>query len=270
MFRSLLAASLLALALFAAPAVRAGESEDLTEIEALTGLNHIFDDMSGGLATGAQGVFADQRYLAAWQGALKEAFVPAAMRDEMFKVFPSALSDADRAALLDFYRSDFGRRISGLESDGASADPMTTTAAAQVAFAAASPERKALIDDLLKAVNSDAAKHMFVESLRSMVMAAVLASTKGNGAIPWDKINAQVDHMSPAMLEALDTEMQQRSLYIYRDLTDAEIRSYIDFLKGAPARKFYQLVIYGSAMVTDQAMTTLGTSFATRLRAIGA
>src|SRR5205085_9891762 len=102
--------------------------------------------------------------------------------------------------------------------------------------------------------------HMLVESLRSMVMAAVLASTKGNGDIPWDQINAQVDRTAPTLLEALDTAMQEHSLYIYRDLSDAEIQSYLDFLNSTPAQKFYKLVIYGSAMVTDQAMSTLGAS----------
>jgi hypothetical protein len=266
----MLVAGVVALTLLIAPAAIAGEDQDLAELESLTGLDTMFDELTGGFATGAQHVITDERYLTAWQGALKEAFVPAAMRGEMFKVFPGALTDADRAALLQFYRSDFGRRISGLEAEAHGADPASVHQVAQRDFEAATPERRQLVRDLLDAVNSEAAKQMFVESLRSMVMAAVLTSTKGVGPIPWDQINGRVDQIAPGMLAALDNEMQLQSTYAYRDLSDGDMQRYIDFLKSEPAQKFYGLVIYGSAMVTDHAMTTLGTSFATRLNQLGA
>lgn len=271
MFRSMLAAALVWFAFVLAPAAMAGETEDLGEIQTLSGLTTLFDGIDeawGGI--GAQKL-TDTRIRTAWQDAAKAALVPATMRTEALSVLAGALTEGERADLLMFYRSEFGRKVSALEIAAQSGDH---SAEGQKILEGMTDARKALLAELNTATQGEINNQMFIEAIRSMMLAEVLAAAKGSKPVNLDDANAAIDarikQVTPALLEELNASALRFSAYTYRDLSDDDLRDYLRFLRTAPAEKFYKLVTYGISMATDHALTALGTGFASRLQDIGA
>jgi hypothetical protein len=247
-----------------------GEREDLVELRKLAGLDTLFKNIGQLGDVGAEGI-KDDRTREAWEAAAAESFVADAMREDALASLPGAMTDTERSALLAFYRSDFANKMLSLEN--AAQDGVDHVAEGKAVLAGATSERRELLQALAKATGNDVAKQLFIESLRSMMLAEVLAAAHGGSPIPWDEINrridAQIDLIAPTMMAQIQEISETTIAYTYRDLSDDELQRYLNFLDTAPAQRFYAIVTQSIALATDHAMTKLGTSFIRHLQAIG-
>jgi len=273
MFRSILAAGLCLLMLALVPAAAGGEREDLAELQKLTGLDTYFDGLGEQWgATGAQGI-KDEEVREAWRRAAAESFVADTMRRDAIAGLEGGLTEADRSALLAFYRTDFAGKL--LSAENAAQSIGSDVDAGKAVLAAATAERRNLLHSLAEATGVELAEQMFIDSLHSMMLAEVLSlANNGESPIPWDlvneKIDAQLKLIVPTMQKQIREADEATTAFTYRDLSDAELQRYVDFLQTGPAQRFYGIMVQGIAAATDHAFGRLGTNFIARLRAIGA
>jgi hypothetical protein len=271
MFRSILAAGLGLLMLAAVSPVLGGEREDIVELQKLTGLDTLFDGL--GEQWGAAGAtdLKDDQVREAWRRAAAGAFVADTMREEAVSGLEGGMTEADRAALLAFYRTDFAGRLLGAENAAKGNESIVEDGKA--ILASATPERLALLRALAEATGYEIAEQLFIDSLHTMMLAEVLAVAHGESPVPWDEINEKIDAqlklIAPTMQKQIREFDEATIAFTYRDITDDELEEYVDFLRTAPAQRFYSIMVQGIAQATDHAMANLGTSFVRNLLAIG-
>jgi hypothetical protein len=97
-----------------------------------------------------------------------------------------------------------------------------------------------------------------------------MALSGGNGDIevPWDEIDAQVAGMLPGLEREVAATQRAIMAYAYRDLTDDEVETYLQFLRTEASKKFYAVVGYSVGTIMERAMSRFGEQLARRLNQV--
>ena len=271
MFRSILAAGLCLLMLAVFSPAMAGERQDIAELQKLTGLDTLFDGLGEQWGTAGAADLKDDQVRTAWRRAATEAFVADTMRQDAVAGLEGGMTEAERSALLAFYRTDFAGRL--LSAENAAKGRESLVEDGKAVLASATPERLALLRALAEATGYEIAEQLFIDSLHTMMLAEVLAVANGQSPVPWDvineKIDAQLKLIAPTMQKQIREVDEATIAFTYREITDEELKRYVDFLGTPPARRFYGIMVHGIAQATDHAMTRLGTNFVRNLLAVG-
>lgn len=237
--RSLLA---LALALFSLvlPAALRAEEPGFAAAEMMhaTGLDEIFTQFGPSIAAAPslQGITGDATFLRHWEAAALSIFEPKTLTRRLAEQVEGQFSAEDQAGLRAFFHSDFGIDVTALEREIALLDPeqqeIILAEGAELA-AAAEQARLQRYDEIARLVGADISASLVGQSVRAMLLGMSLAGRHGDIEVPWDEIDAQVEAMMPQLLGDVADSQRAMIAYAYRDLSDADLDTYIGFLGTA-------------------------------------
>jgi hypothetical protein len=108
---------------------------------------------------------------------------------------------------------------------------------------------------------------MLGESLRGMAMGLHL-SAKGDIELSWDEIDAEVQSKLSDLRESLVDATRSTLAVTYADLSDAELETYLEFLRAPATRKFYTVVATAIGQIIEETMFDIGQDMAARLSAV--
>jgi len=245
------------------------------ELMQATALDKIFDTYGQTIADSAesQGMPVPASFLAAWKATAIEVFRADAMHAELARRLDGKLSDPESAALATFFHSDFGKRITEIEG----AIPQLSTEGQLAArddgltiLSSLEPgsTRDRQIGEIMELVSAEISRSMVGEAVRAMMVSMAMSGGSGDIEVPWEQIDEQLAEILPGVeAEVLET---QRALmaYAYRDLSDDELETYVEFLRTEASRKFYVIVGVGVGSIVKGAMSRFGEQLADRLNQV--
>jgi hypothetical protein len=210
-------------------------------------------------------------FLRHWEAAALSAFDPRLLRPQLAKALEGRFSLPEQEALGDFFRSDFGRRITVLERAVALLDPgeqALAIAEGDALAGAAGAGRAAQLDSLMQLVSTEISSTMVGQSVRAMLMGMAVSHQRGDVTVPWPEIDAQVTAMMPDLHARAVAGQRAIMAYAYRDLSDSELDRYIAFLRTPAAQRFYAVAAAAIGRIVTQGMSAFGETFAERMASV--
>lgn len=275
MLRSLIVSAFLALGSLAGAATLPAQAQpapaiSTDELMRATSLDEVFTQFGPGIETAPtqQGAVFAPAMQAAWVAAAREVFQPAPMHAALARALDDKFDTADYAAFAGFFSSDFGVRIIDIERGVTTLPPDAQLAARDAGIelsTAAGPRRSDQIDEMLQLVNADVATAMIRQSVRGMLMGMAINGQQGDIEVPWEEIDAHLNAIMPD-IEA-DVALTQRAMmfYAYRELTDTELDTYLDFLRTGSAQKLSTVAAYAIGEIITERMEAFGETLSRKL-----
>ena len=261
----------------ALPQPSAGEMQvapfSVAELMQATALDMVFDQFGAVIATSARvsDISADEIFLSHWEAAAASAFNGAALRSRLASALEGKFSDDERATLSEFFRSDFGRRISTFERETARLDTAGQAAAlaeGKTLSRAAGALRSIQLDDLMELTSARISGLMAGESMRALLLGLSVSHQHGDIQVPWQEIDAQIEAMMPRLIAEHGKAQRAMMAYAYRELSDDELDRYIGFLRTKPAQKLYATAAYAMGRIVTRSMSSFGEALAARMGSV--
>jgi hypothetical protein len=206
-----------------------------------------------------------------WSEAVREVFDPTSMHASLAKTLEGKFTEDDNAEFAGFFRSSFGEKVSEIERAVTLLGPQSQLAAraSGVELAdATDPRRKAQVEEMLDLVSAEISTAMVQQSVRGMLIGMAMTGQQGDIEVPWEEIDAQLALIMPS-IEA-DVAVTQRAMmyYAYRDLTEAELDEYLDFLRTEAAQRFYAVAAYAVGEIIAERMRAFGETLVVMLNRV--
>lgn len=278
LMRALVLAVLLAASAPGGPAASPARSQtqeaalSVAELMRATALDEVFTQFSSVIAASPaeQGIVFDAVLAGVWMEAVREVFDANAMHDALARSLAARLKPEDAAVLAAFFHSDFGRRITELERDVQALDPAAqiearTLGQALVDGMAPHSRRARQLDEMLSLVNADIAGAMVGQSVRGMLIGLAVARQRGDIEVPWEEIDLHLAEIMPDLRADVAATQRAMMAYGYRDMSEADLDRYLDFLRTDAAQRFYALAAYSIGAIITDSMTRFGQTLATKL-----
>jgi len=245
----------------------------VAELMQATALDLIFDQFGAAIAASARvsDISTDEIFLSHWEAAAASSFNGAALRTRLASTLDGKFSDAERAELGEFFRSDFGHRISALERAVAqlSAEDQATALREGTAVSdEAGAVRSIQLDDLMELMSAEISGVMAGQSMRAMLLGMSVSHQRGDIQVPWQEIDAQIEAMMPGLLADHTKAQRAMMAYAYRNLSDEELDRYIAFLRTDPAQKLYAIAAYAVGQIVARSMSSFGETLAARMASV--
>lgn len=173
-----------------------------------------------------------------------QRFAPAAMQQRALSALRKSLPDAEPA--LTFYQSPLGQKIVAAEVDATSAAALKRNSQGLPAQTA-SATRQLLIRHLAQAIPASQAAAEVGLALTSLAADSLSQMLPGLlGGSSQELIGTQRNRMAQQMDQNIDSTL----LYIYRNLSDAELEEYVSFAESPAGKQYYQaaLVMLNAAL----------------------
>lgn len=271
------------LALSPLPAVAASTITPAVEAEAFstaqlmqaTALDTVFAQFGQTVAETpkTQGIPGDAQFLRAWYDTALESFDPDTMQSGLSRMVDGKFSPDEMAEFATFYGSDFGRHVTEIERAVAilPAEAQMTARDEGVDLLAdisSDSPRGKMLDRMMELVSADITRAMVGQSLRGMLLGMSMSQRRGDIEVPWSDIEAQLAQILPSMDAEIEGTQRALMAYAYRDLSDAELGTYVDFLATPAAQKFYAVASYSIGSIVTSAMNRFGESLARKLNQV--
>jgi hypothetical protein len=266
-----LALTLAALAFLGAP-VLAQEAQAIStqDLMRATALDEIFTQFGPTIeaSPAEQGVPFTASMNAAWVDAARDVFDAEGMHDSLVAALEDKFDTDDYAAYDAFFSSDFGHRVSEIERAVTVLPPEAQLEARSIGIELAEgtePRRREQIEEMLELVSAEIASAMVRQSVRGMLIGMSMTGQQGDIQVPWQEIDAHLELIMPE-IEA-DVALTQRAMmyFAYRELTEAELDTYLEFLRTEPARKFYAIAAFSIGEIITDRMEVFGETIARNL-----
>lgn len=189
-----------------------------------------------------------ERERGAMRAVVERAFDPARIhvlvRDEYARRSPPD----HRAAAAAWYRSPTGRRFVELARSARKADPPALSAfAAVLQRRPPSPGRLELIERYDWASGTSETSADLVLAVQRGLARGMVRSTPGEPRLRPGQIDAEAEERRPALVTAIRARVRVRLLHAFRELTDEDVRQYVEFEASPEGRAHSRAV--------DQALT---------------
>lgn len=238
-----------------------------------TALDLIFDQFGEAIAASARvsDISTDEIFLSHWEAAAASSFNGPALRSRLANSLDGKFSADERAALGEFFRSDFGNRISALERAVAKLsadDQIAALTEGETLSDEATVVRSAQLDDLMELMSAEISGVMAGQSMRALLLGMSVSHQRGDIEVPWQEIDAQVEAMMPSLIADHTRAQRAMMAYAYRGLGDDELDLYIEFLRTAPAQKLYAIAAYAVGQIVARSMSSFGETLAARMASV--
>lgn len=238
-----------------------------------TALDLIFDQFGEAIAASARvsDISTDEIFLSHWEAAAASSFNGPALRSRLASALDGKFSADERAALGEFFRSDFGLRISALERAVAKLsadDQVAALSEGENLSDEASVVRSAQLDDLMELMSAEISGVMAGQSMRALLLGMSVSHQRGDIEVPWQEIDAQVEAMMPSLIADHTRAQRAMMAYAYRGLSDDDLDLYIEFLRTAPAQKLYAIAAYAVGQIVARSMSSFGETLAARMASV--
>jgi hypothetical protein len=180
--------------------------------------------------------------------ALQKAFAPDRLRQSAIQVLARQLSPADAQSLKDWYASDLGQKVSGVEAQGSDGgvEPGARLREGAAQLARLSPERRALLADVLAATHVvELQAEVLIQSLQAIHPGTSGFMPKAAKVSPKDlrsRLEGQRKELQQGFQEA---GMSLASGY-YVSMSDEQLQAYRGFLMSPAGERLQAL--QGAAM----------------------
>ena len=263
--------------LAAPPPLIAAETQvtdfSVADLMQATALDLIFDQFGEAIAASARvsDISTDEIFLSHWEAAAASSFNGPALRSRLANSLDGKFSADERAALGEFFRSDFGIRISALERAVAKLsadDQIAALTDGETLSDEATVVRSAQLDDLMELMSAEISGVMAGQSMRALLLGMSVSHQRGDIEVPWQEIDAQVEAMMPSLIADHTRAQRAMMAYAYRGLGDDELDLYLDFLRTAPAQKLYAMAAYAVGNIVARSMSSFGETLAARMASV--
>lgn len=243
------------------------------ELMRVTALDLVFEHFGAAIAASARvsDISTDEIFLSHWEAAAASSFNGAALRTRLAGTLEGKFSVEDLKALGEFFRSDFGHRISNLERAVAQlsvGDQATALREGTTQSAGAGAVRATQLDDLMELMSAEISGVMAGQSMRALLLGMSVSHQRGDIEVPWQEIDAQVEAMMPGLLADHTRAQRAMMAFAYRGLSDDELERYIAFLRTAPAQKLYAIAAYAVGQIVARSMSSFGETLAARMASV--
>jgi hypothetical protein len=245
----------------------------VAELMQATALDLIFDQFGAAVAASARvsDISTDAIFLSHWEAAAASSFNGAALRSRLAGMLEGKFSEEEQTALGAFFRSDFGRKISGLERDVArldAEDQAIAIAEGQQLSAEAGALRATQLDDLMELMSAEISGAMAGQSMRALLLGMSISHQRGDIQVPWQDIDDQVRAMMPSLIADHTRAQRGMMAFAYRSLSDDELERYITFLRSEPAQKLYAIAAFAVGQIVARSMSSFGETLAARMASV--
>lgn len=244
----------------------------VAELMRATALDEVFTQFGAAIEASPQeqGVPFDATLMGIWVEAAREVFDTKSMQGALAAALEGKFSPEEEAVLAAFFRSDFGHRITGLERAVQTLGPQSQLAARAVGLSlveaiAEGSRRDLQFDEIMTLVSADIASAMVGQSVRGMLIGMSLVQQRGDIEVPWEEIDLHLAQILPGIEADVTSTQRAVMAYAYRDLPDAELDTYLEFLRTPSAQKFYALASYSIGRIVTDTMTTFGERLASKM-----
>lgn len=255
------------------PALAQSQQIAVAELMRATALDEVFTQFAATIAASArtEEISNDEIFLKHWEATATSVFDAADLHRRLARALEGKFSADEQAVLGSFFHSAFGARMTVLERDAARLEPQAQIAAiaeGQELVAAASVIRQTQIEALMELVSAEISAAMVGQSVRALLLGLSVSHQQGEVTVPWQEIDTQVEAMMPGLLADVGRTQRAMMAYVYRDLTDAELDRYIEFLRTPAAQKFYAVAAYAVGRIVADGMSAFGEAFAARMQSV--
>ena len=183
-----------------------------------------------------------------------------AMRATAVDAVAGALQPADVSALLAWYDSALGHKVTGMEEASAAqvADPAERLRRGEQALGTASAARKASLQAILAETRS-------VDIMADTVIESAIAVRQGvagaNGtatAVAMSDVRADLSARRPELVARYSQMALPAYAFAYAGLDDDELKRYADYLAGASAKTYNDGSVRGVARALSDGSVKLG------------
>lgn len=229
------------------------------------GIEAVVVQIPGAMASGPQqieqqGVKLDDRFRNAWAKAVKIAFRPDRTMDAIAKGLQK-LTDEERRSLIAYYDTPAGQRVRTLEEKAATPEAQAAMQAFAPKFMAdpKNGERVKLYQQIDDATNASAVGTELGMRIAHVTAFGMVNATKGTQNVDTVELQKQIESQRPQVAQQMKQTMLVSSAYTYREMSVAEIKAYVKFLKTPTTQKFTAIVF----KAISQELTAQATAFAT-------
>lgn len=253
------------------PATAQSPRPAVSELMRATALDVVFSQFSATIASSARAedISRDEVFLRHWEGTARVVLNADTLHRRLAHALEGRLSAEDEAALRTFFNSELGQRMTSLEREAALLGPTAQHAAisrGEILLDEASVIRVTQVDRLMELVSAEMSAAMVGQSVRALLLGLSVAHQRGEIMVPWPEIDGQVQAMMPTLMAEIARTQRAMMSYAYRDLTDEELETYVEFLATPAAQKFYAAAAYAVGRIVADSMAEFGTSLAHRMR----
>ena len=253
----------------ARPAQAQSQQIAVAELMRATALDVVFTQFAATIAASARAeeISSDEIFLKHWEATANSVFDAKDLHRRLALALEGKFSADEQLVLGEFFHSEFGQRMTVLERDAALLEPTAQVAAiaeGQELVTTASVIRQTQIDALMEQVSAE----MVGQSVRALLLGLSVSHQQGDIAVPWQEIDTQVEAMMPGLLADVGRTQRAMMAYAYRDLTDADLDQYIEFLRTPAAQKFYAIAAYAVGRIVADGMSAFGEAFAARMQSV--
>jgi hypothetical protein len=269
---ALFAAGALAPAALPVPAFAQAETYAISTAELMqaTGLDEIFTQFSATIeaAPRDQAVPFNAAMNGVWIEASREIFGA----DSMHRALAGALDDKfepeDYEVYADFFRSDFGRRVSVVERAVTTLPPLDQIVArneGEALAAEATSRRLEQIDEMLRLVSAEISIEMVKQSIRGMMIGMSVTGQQGDISVPWEEIDAQLEIIMPGIEADIGATQRAMMFYAYRAFSETDLDKYLTFLRTDAAQKLYAVAAYSIGQIVADRMHAFGEALVAKM-----
>jgi len=244
----------------------------VAELMQATALDEVFTQFGAAIEASPQeqGVPFDAMLMGVWVEAAREVFDAKTMHGALATALEGEFSPEEETVLATFFRSDFGHRITDLERAVQTLGPQSQFAArlkglSLVEAIAEGSRRDLQFDEIMTLVSADIASAMVGQSVRGMLIGMSLTQQRGDIEVPWEEIDLHLAQILPSIEEDVSSTQRAMLAYAYRDLPEADLDTYLEFLRTPAAQKFYALASYSIGQIVTDTMTTFGERLASKM-----
>ncbi|MCP9886306.1 hypothetical protein KBY97_14420 [Synechococcus sp. ATX 2A4] len=255
------------------PAAAEAPQPAVAELMRATALDVVFSQFSATIASSARAedISRDEIFLRHWEVTARTVFNANTLHRRLARALEGTFSAEEEGTLRGFFDSELGQRMTRLERDAALLGPTAQHAAisrGEMLLDSASVIRVTQVDRLMELVSAEMSAAMVGQSVRALLLGLSVAQQRGDISVPWQEIDTQVQAMMPGLMGEIARTQRAMMTYAYRDLTDAELDIYVEFLATPAAQNFYAAAAYAVGRIVAESMSEFGSSLARRMKRI--
>ena len=200
-----------------------------------------------------------------WKQAASEVFKHEEIFDTLVDRMKGMLSDEELDEILEFLASDVGRAVTRMEIEAQNPDIAdgVDMAGAQIVedLTADEPARLDKYRDMLAAIDAIESGVTTALNMNFAVLSGMSASGRMSYSLSEGEILTLLAAQEDTIREQIGVASLQTAAFTYRDLSDDDLATYVDFLTSEAGRRLYS-VMNG---VADEIMAERGRAFGTRI-----
>ncbi len=198
-----------------------------------------------------------------WPEAVETTFSEKHLEDGFIEQLSGKITPKEYQAIRQFLESDFGRRVTRLEVDAHALDVSELNARGAEVAKSIAPDRIRVIKEMIDAIGG-------VESGLTIAMNSSFAMLKGmqaGGAIPLqlpdEDIRKFLKESEPKMRQEIGALLALSTAYTYKDLSDEELKFYVDFLNSPAGKAMYKKSLTALDAMLSERMVDFGNTLMT-------